>query len=129
VALDTAGPGTGVPRYKRSRENPSPQLTIAVEDWQRRGVGARLAGALADRARDNGVTIFTGLVLAETELNAQPGPDLGEVRILDCEHGTVELPERGPGCPTRLLHAIGAEELKPLPARREAGVPARHPRG
>lgn len=69
VAIDSrAGEGVGVARCNRSREDPpAAELAIAVvDDWQRRGVGTRLATALAERARKEGIAVFTGLVLPRT---------------------------------------------------------------
>jgi GNAT superfamily N-acetyltransferase len=54
VAIDPrTQQGVGIGRYIRSKQDPTAaELAIAVVDeWQRMGVGTRLATALADRAR------------------------------------------------------------------------------
>jgi len=121
VALDpNTGTGVGVARYVRSAEDPhSAEIAIAVvDDLQRRGVGTRLASALADRAREEGINVFTGLVLADNELMLNLAGELGQVRVLHRERGTVEiaveLPEQGLGRLTRLLHAVAAGDLRPF---------------
>lgn len=125
VAIDPrTGNGIGVARYVRSGEAPSTaELAVAVvDDWQGHGVATRLVSALADRARQEGIAVFTALVLADNELMLNLARDLGEVRTLHREHGTVELaitlPERGPGRVRQLLRAVAAGQLTPFAARR-----------
>jgi RimJ/RimL family protein N-acetyltransferase len=125
VAIDPrTGQGIAVARYVRSRQNPrAAELAVAVaDDWQYHGVGTSLASALAKRAREEGITAFTAMVLAENEPMLNLAGELGEVRILHREHGTVELaialPEQGPGRLTRLLRAAASGELRPFPLRR-----------
>jgi RimJ/RimL family protein N-acetyltransferase len=127
VAIDPrTGQGVGVARYIRSRHDPtSAELAIAVvDDWQRMGVGTRLATALADRARQEGIAVLTALVLADNELVLNLADELGKVRTVHQEHGTaeltVELPEHGPGHLSRLLRTIAADDLRPFPAHRPA---------
>jgi GNAT superfamily N-acetyltransferase len=127
VAIDArTGQGVGVARYIRSRHDPtSAELGIAVvDDWQRMGVGTRLATALADRARQEGIAVLTALVLAENKLMLNLAGELGKVRILHQVHGTaeltIELPEHGPGHLARLLRAIAAGDFKPFPVHRPA---------
>lgn len=121
VAIDSrTGEGVGVARYVRSQTDPrSAEIAVAVVDhWQQRGVGTRLAAALADRARDEGITTFTGLMLAQNELMLNLAEELGEARIAHGEHGTIEvsieLPADGPGGLARILRAIGAGRLGPV---------------
>jgi GNAT superfamily N-acetyltransferase len=115
------GEGVGVARYVRSQENPHvAELAVAVvDDWQRRGVGTRLATALADRAREEGITAFTGLVLADNMLMLNLAEELGQVHTGPREQGTVELtidlPEHGPGHLMRWLRAAATGELKARP--------------
>jgi GNAT superfamily N-acetyltransferase len=115
IAIDPdSHEGVGVARYVRSTSEPSAaELAVAVvDDWQGRGVGGRLAAALADRAREEGITSFTALVLADNQLmlNLLHDHDLGRVRVLHSELGTVELtvdlPEAGLGHLPRLLGAV-----------------------
>ncbi len=128
VALDPqTGHGVGIARYVRSTTDPkSAELAIAVvDDWQRMGVGARLATALSERAKDEGITAFTGLVLADNQLMLNLARDLGEVRIDRQGHGTVEvsveLPRQGTrgALASRWLRAIATGELTALPARND----------
>jgi GNAT superfamily N-acetyltransferase len=126
-ALVAAEPGTrrgvGVARYIRSAEDPAAaELAVAViDDWQGQGVGTRLTAALADRARHEGIKRFTALVLAENELMLKLLGDLGRVRVVHSERGTIELtidlPERGLGRLSALLRAIATGDLHPRARR------------
>jgi hypothetical protein len=59
----------------------------------------RLAAALADRARGEGITSFTALMLADNVLMLNLLHDLRRVRVVHSELGvvelTVDLPETG----------------------------------
>jgi GNAT superfamily N-acetyltransferase len=111
--------GVGVARYVRSAEDPSvAELAVAVVDeWQARGVGTRLVGALAERALEEGITSFSGLVLAENELMLNLLRDLGRVRVLHTDLGAVEvivdLPETGLGRLKRVLGHVARGEVVP----------------
>jgi GNAT superfamily N-acetyltransferase len=87
------GEGLGVARYVRSADDPSSaELAVAViDDWQQRGVGTSLTGALADRARAEGITTFTAVLLAENEQMLGLLEELGRARVTNRERGTVEL--------------------------------------
>jgi nucleotide-binding universal stress UspA family protein len=65
VAVDPAtGEGVGVARYVRvGPDVAEPAITVA-DDWQGRGLGGRLLGALASRAREEGIRRFEAPVLA-----------------------------------------------------------------
>lgn len=124
VAIDPrTEQGVGVARYIRSKEDPTAaEFAVAVvDDWQRMEVGTRLALALADRARQEGITMFTGLVLADNELMLSLAEDLGDVRVLHREYGTaeftVELAEHGPVQLKRPLRAVATGDLEPFPPR------------
>lgn len=128
VAIDPeTGQGVGIARYVRSKTDPkSAELAIAVvDDWQRMGVGTSLATALSERAKREGITVFTGPVLAGNRLMLNLARDLGEVRIDRQGHGrvevTVELPRkaRRDALASRLLRAIATGELTALPARHD----------
>ncbi len=128
VAIDPeTGQGVGIARYVRSKTDPkSAELAIAVvDDWQRMGVGTSLATALSARAKREGITVFTGPVLAGNQLMLNLARDLGEVRIDRQGHGrvevTVELPRKGrrDALASRLLRAIATGELTALPARND----------
>ena len=122
VALDPAtGEGVGVARYVRSTEDPTvAEVAVAViDDWQRQGVGTRLLTALAERAREEGIASFTGLVLADNELMLNLLGEIGRVNIGESEAGavevTVDLPDTGLGHLRRLLRALARGELRPAP--------------
>jgi putative redox protein len=111
--------GIGVARYIRSQEDPAvAELAVAViDDWQARGVGSRLVAALAERAREEGISRFSAYVLADNELMINLLEDLGNVQLVNTEHGTaeltVELSESGIDRLRRLLGAIARGELIP----------------
>jgi ribosomal protein S18 acetylase RimI-like enzyme len=69
VALDFAdhSTGIGIARYIRSKENPeSAEIAITViDEYQNLGLGKKLLQLLIEAALDNGIKIFTGLVLEE----------------------------------------------------------------
>jgi GNAT superfamily N-acetyltransferase len=129
VAIDRGtGQGVGVARYVRAKTDPTvAELAVAVVDErQGQGVGGRLAAALADRARAAGITSFTALMFADNELMLKLLRDLGRVRVVHSEQGTVELmvdlPETGLGHVRRLLGAIARGEINPvLPFWRRSG--------
>jgi GNAT superfamily N-acetyltransferase len=94
VAVDPeSGRSVGVARYIRDREHrESAEIAVAVlESWQGRGVGKALMHGLADRAREEGVTRFTALMLAHNRAMRQLLADLGSPRVLSTGAGAVEL--------------------------------------
>jgi RimJ/RimL family protein N-acetyltransferase len=96
-ALLAIDPGTGnsvgVARYIRDHERPdSAEIAVAVrEAWQGRGVGKALLRQLADRARDEGITEFTALMLANNRPMQRLLAYLGATRLLSSGAGAVEL--------------------------------------
>jgi len=127
VAVGADGSILGVARFVRSRVDPEvaeAAVTVA-DDWQGRGLGTALLGLLADRARVEGISHFTALMLASNREMLELFEDLGPVRILRHGSGTVELeitlPERGVGPHLRELlrgSASGRYNVEPraLPA-------------
>ena len=111
--------GVGVARYIRSHDDPAvAELAVAViDEWQGRGVGSRLVAALARRALEEGVTRFSAYVLADNELMLNLLRDLGTVKVLHQELGTVELTvelsESGIDRIKRLLAAVARGEIIP----------------
>jgi protein lysine acetyltransferase len=94
VAIDPeSGRGVGVARYVRDVERrDSAEVAFAVlETWQGRGVGKALMRGLADRAREEGVTRFTALMLAHNSPMRHLLADLGPTRVLSRDAGAVEL--------------------------------------
>jgi GNAT superfamily N-acetyltransferase len=130
VAIDPdTGDGVGVARYVRSVADPTAaELAVAVvDDCQGQGVGSRLVGALAKRARGEGIASFTALMLAENAEMLAVLRELGEVRELQRELGTVsvavDLPESGLGRVAALLRAVAAGHLKPGRLVRPSSAP------
>jgi GNAT superfamily N-acetyltransferase len=124
VAIEpTTGAGVGVARYIRSGENPTvAEIAVAVVDeWQYRGVGGRLLAALAQRARESGITSFSAVMLADNAVMRSLLADIGRVHVMHTERGLVEvvvdLPERGVERLRRLLAAVARGELVPWPAK------------
>jgi len=131
VAVDPRIPaGVGIARYVRWKETPqTAELAVAVvDDWHGKGVGTRLASALAERAREEGISVFTANVLANNSAMLSLAKDLGDVRILNRDCGTVELaidlPDTGPGHVIPLLRAVASERLLPAPGARAASASA-----
>jgi GNAT superfamily N-acetyltransferase len=114
------GEGVGVARFVRSTEDPKlAELAVAVaDDWQGHGVGSMLAAELAKRARDEGITCFTALALAENDAMLGLLQELGEVRSGRPELGTVELavdlPDDGASRLRRLLRAVARGDITVL---------------
>ena len=62
-----------------------------IDDWQGKGVGTLLLEVLSARAREEGITTFTALMLASNHEMMDLLEALGPVRIVDREAGTVEI--------------------------------------
>lgn len=108
VALsERDGRAVGIARFVRDDDEPcAAEVAVAVVDeWQGQGVGSLLAGALAARARELGVTRFNAIMLPENEAAA---------RLMHHTSGEVEQVE---------LDSFGAEfviTLAPaIPPRRQ----------
>jgi RimJ/RimL family protein N-acetyltransferase len=66
VAIDAeTGEGVGVARFVRVSGAVAECAITVADDWQQRGVATALLDRLVDRAREEGVTRFTALLLAE----------------------------------------------------------------
>ena len=94
VAVDPeTGRSVAVARYVRDRERrDSAEIAVSVlETWQGRGVGKALMRALADRAREEGITRFTAVMLAHNRPMRQLLAYLGPPRVLSTGAGAVEL--------------------------------------
>jgi GNAT superfamily N-acetyltransferase len=120
VAIDTtSGDGVGIARYVRSPvDHRVAELAVAVvDDWQGHGIGTRLTLALADRAREEGITAFRAVVLTDNALMLSIISELGAVRDVHTDQVitelTVDLPERGLGPVSHLLRAAArGEEIR-----------------
>ena len=103
LVASVGGMGVGVARFVRlpDDERAAEFAVTVADDWQGRGVGTALLTLLADRAREEGVDRFRGLMLARN----QPVQDLvglfGTPRVLARGAGTIEvevdLPPAGAG--------------------------------
>ena len=94
IALDEAtAEGIGVARYVRDSERPdAAEVAVTViDDWQARGLGTLLLEVISARAREEGITTFTALMLATNRKMMDVIKALGPVRIVDMEAGTVEI--------------------------------------
>jgi len=90
VALDTRKPevpGIGVARYIREGREPRvAEAAVTVADaYQATGAGTLLLGALAARARDNGVEVFRNYVLAGNTQMLEVFDHLGAERQLETD--------------------------------------------
>jgi GNAT superfamily N-acetyltransferase len=111
VALDLDHPevpGIGVARYIRDPyERHVAEAAVAVaDDYQQRGAGTLLLGALAGRARSHGVEVFRNYVLAQNEPMLQLLDQLGA----PCE------PEAPGLCRVDLALPERARDLRDSPA-------------
>jgi GNAT superfamily N-acetyltransferase len=103
VAFDPAsGDGVGVARFVRLADGTTAEAAVTViDEWQGRGLGVALCNLLAERARDEGVTRFTALLLATNDQMHDVLASLGPSKVLSRQAGTVEvevdIPERGIG--------------------------------
>lgn len=94
VAVDPAtSNGLGVARYVRSPADPSEaEFAVAVaDDWQRRGLGTTLLRYLAARAREEQISRFTALVLAENAPVLHMLDTFGGARRRNAGGGTIEV--------------------------------------
>jgi GNAT superfamily N-acetyltransferase len=94
IAVDEeTGEGIGVARYVRNRDRPTvAELAVTViDDWQGRGVGTLLVEVLSGRAREEGITAFSALMLARNDEMLDLLTRLDHVRVVDREVGTVEV--------------------------------------
>ena len=115
VALDeTTGEGIGVARYVRDpeRRDVAEVAVMVIDDWQGKGVGTLLLEVLSARAREEGISSFTALMLASNQEMMEVLEALGPVRIVDREVGTVEIempnPEVGPSPVLKQLLRVAA---------------------
>ena len=90
VAIDTSKPqvpGVGVARYIREPREPTvAEAAVTVADaYQATGAGTLLLGALAARARDNGIEVFRNYVLDGNTQMLEVFDHLGADRQLETE--------------------------------------------
>jgi RimJ/RimL family protein N-acetyltransferase len=63
VAVDAAGRLIGEARYAVEHDRTADFAVAVADEWQGRGVGARLGARLVEAARANGITRLTALTL------------------------------------------------------------------
>lgn len=103
IAFDpVSGDGVGVARFVRLDDGTSAEAAVTViDEWQGRGLGVALTNLLAERAREEGVTRFTALLLASNAQMHDVLASLGPSKVLSRKAGTIEvevdIPERGIG--------------------------------
>jgi GNAT superfamily N-acetyltransferase len=94
IAVDEeTGEGVGVARYVRDPDDPevAEVAVTVVDDWQGRGVGTLLLEVISARARDEGVTRFTALLLATNREMLDLLRHLDDVQVIARESGRVEV--------------------------------------
>lgn len=98
---DETGEGIGVARYDRDPNRPHvAEVALAIiDEWQRRGVGTLLLAALCGRARDEGIATFTAMMLETNREMMNVLKQLGPVRVVEREVGTVEVEVPNPAAP------------------------------
>jgi GNAT superfamily N-acetyltransferase len=125
IGLDEeTGEGIGVARYVRDPKRPdTAELAVTViDDWQARGVGTLLVEVLSARAREEGITTFTALMLAENDDMMDMLSHLGPVRIVDQEAGTIEIEMPIPA----IGLAPALKKLLRIAARHDVVLPPAH---
>jgi GNAT superfamily N-acetyltransferase len=116
---DETGEGVGIARYVRNPQRPDvAEIAVTViDDWQRRGLGTLLLEVLAGRARAEGISSFTALMLASNQEMLKVLEALGPLRIIDQKAGTVEVevpvPEDGLSPVLRKLLRVSAGTAPP----------------
>ncbi len=94
IALEErTGEGIGVVRYVRDPNRPevAEVAVTVIDDWQGRGLGTLLLEVISARAREEGITTFTALMLATNDEMMDLLKRLGAVRITNREMGRVEI--------------------------------------
>ena len=122
IALDERGnEGLGVARYVRNPERPdTAEVAVTViDDWQNRGLGAILLEMISARARQQGITSFTALMLAENQEMLDLLKELGPVQITHQAAGTVEIEVPLPAVGV----APALRKLLRIAARHDVAVP------
>lgn len=123
IAVDaSSGEGLGVARYVRTEPGAAEFAVTVVDDCQGRGLGSALLELLTGRAREEGISRFGALLLADNDEMLDLLRRLGPVRILSRQQGTVtvdvELPPGGAGERLRaLLRLLAAGKLEPARGR------------
>ena len=121
VAIDDDGAegerlGLGVARYVRLEpDGPRAEVAVAViDDWQGRGLGSALLGRLSERAREDGVEVFTAAVLTENQAVAELLGRLGSTTTHHAGAGQMELEIEleGDDSLTELMHHAASGAMR-----------------
>ncbi|MGZ4197905.1 MAG: N-acetyltransferase family protein [Solirubrobacteraceae bacterium] len=128
IALDeTTSEGIGVARYVRDpqRQDVAEVAVTVIDDWQGRGLGTLLLEVLSARARAEGITTFTALMLATNQEMMDLFEALGPMRIVDREIGTVEIEMPNPEVGIspvlkKLLRVAARNDAAARPSSRES---------
>jgi RimJ/RimL family protein N-acetyltransferase len=93
AAEQRTGTGIAVARFIRLADDPATaEIAITIVDaYQHRGLGTVLLDRLATRAREESITTFTGLVLADNTAMLRLLAHLGPVRRHPPSAGAVEV--------------------------------------
>jgi GNAT superfamily N-acetyltransferase len=122
IALDEqTGEGVGVARYVRDPDRPdvAEVAVTVIDDWQGRGLGTLLLEVISARAREEGVTTFTALMLATNQEMMDLLAQLDPMRVLNRETGRVEIEVPIP--PVGLAPAL--QKLIRIAAQHDVAVP------
>ena len=112
----STGEGVAVARYVRNQAHPdTAEVAVTViDEWQGRGLGTLLLEVLGGRARAEGITRFTAMMLASNQQMMEVLEGLGPVEIVDRDAGTVQLeipiPDNGLAPALRKLLRIAAQD-------------------
>lgn len=129
AALDESGEGIGVARYVCNPQRPdvAEVAVTVIDDWQGKGLGTLLLEVLGARARAEGITSFTALMLASNQEMMRVLEALGPVRVVDRDVGTVEIempiPEVGLSPTLKKLLGVAARTNVVVPLEDRNGVP------
>lgn len=115
------GACVGVARFVRVAPEVAEPAVVVADQWQHRGLGTALLERLADRARAEGITRFSAIVLAQNRDAIRLLERLGDATREDdgdVLHFDIALPETGGTGPTLrgLLRAAAAGLLAPTGA-------------
>ena len=122
LALDAPdGACVGVARFVRVASEVAEPAVVVADRCQRRGLGTMLLEQLADRARAEGITRFSAIVLAGNRDAIRLLERLGDATREDdgdVLHFDIALPDTGGAGPTLrgLLRAAAAGLLAPIGA-------------
>jgi GNAT superfamily N-acetyltransferase len=122
LALDAPdGACVGVARFVRVAPEVAEPAVVVADQWQHRGLGTALLERLSDRARAEGITRFSAIVLAQNRDAIRLLERFGDATREDdgaVLHFDIALPDTGGAGPTLrgLLRAAAAGLLAPTGA-------------